>query len=352
MAGIFESSINKADPFSKIKGYEAERVDIAPEDTVESRVQRIIERGGKGQQQEVTRAKQEQARAGLLNTSMAVGAAEGARIQHALPIASQDSSQSLEARIANQLATGKASEFSAGEFNIAGQQERVGQQQLEQQELIGTQNIALAGEEARLISVRDELLAKEARGVALTKAETDALTAATAATEARGVAETKAETDTFVAEAAAKEARGVALTKAETDALTAATAAEEARVVAERKAEQDIILENLNAANTAELTKVQGEFNTTIQASAAAANIYQSHSANITEILNNPKIKPAQKQQLIAKEVELMRGALAIQESIIGMELTDILDFTGGETGGTPPIVGRYGPGGYGPGGV
>jgi len=350
MAGIFESSINKADPFSKIKGYEAERVDIAPEDTVEARVQSIIDRGGKGQQQEVTRAKQEQARAGLLNTSMAVGAAEGARIQHAFPIASQDASQSLEARMANQLATGRASEFSAGEFNVAGQQERIGQQQLEQQELIGTQNIALAGEEARLISVRDELLAKEARGVALTKAETDEVTAATAALEAREVAATKAETDTFVAEAAAKEARGVALTKAETDALAAATAAEEARVVAERKAADDILLEGLTSENAIKLADIQGTFNTQIQASASSANIYDSYSGNVTEILNNPKIKPAQKQQLIDQQLVLMKGALAIQEGITGLDLTDVLNFSGdGTTGGTSPNprVGGYGPGGY-----
>ena len=46
MVGIIQTQINKADPFSDIKGYEAGKVEEDPESSVESRVQSIIDRGG------------------------------------------------------------------------------------------------------------------------------------------------------------------------------------------------------------------------------------------------------------------------------------------------------------------
>ena len=68
---------------------------------------------------EVTRAKQGMNRAGLLNTSMAVGEAEKARYQHALPIAQQDAQAALQAKLANQAEAGRAGEFTASQANIA-----------------------------------------------------------------------------------------------------------------------------------------------------------------------------------------------------------------------------------------
>lgn len=285
MVGIINTAINKEDPFSEVKGYEAERIDIKPENTVEGRVQGIIDRNPKNVQSEVTRAKQAAGRKGLLNTSMAVGDAERARIDTATPIAMQDSSQFLQKDMSNQAASNRANEFTAGEANVAAQQERHGQQQLEN---IHTQTLADI---------------KKSHSQAKTDRANERFSA--------GIAE---------------------------DVATA-------------KAEQDVIMENLDAANAEKLTRVQGEYNERIQASTSAANIYSAHSSNITEILNNPKIKVNQKQQLIAQETQLMENAFAVQDSISSIDLSNILTFSKGDTGGRgnfrPNIGANFGAGGF-----
>lgn len=369
MAGIIQTQINKDDPFSEIKGYEAGRVEEDPESSVESRVQNIIERGGPAVQSEVTRSQQEQNRKGLLSTSMAIGAGERARYDYALPIASQDSSQSLQRRITDASALNRASEFTAGQTNIAGQQERAGQQQLASIAAQSTaeqeRDVALAGltrdrdaalaEEAKVVASnlaltqgerdealariqteRDSLLAEEARGVAGTLAETAAARDASLAEEARAVAAnaalTQSERDSELARIQGE--RDVLLSE-QTQARDTALA-QEAAAVAERKAENDFIMENVDAENAEALTRIQGEFSERLQASASAATIYQAHSSNITDILNNPQIPTSQKQQLIRQQTTLLRGALAIQEGISGIDLSGALNFSGTSSPGIP----------------
>ena len=130
MAGIIQTSINKKNPFGSISGYEAERVELDPEDTVEQRVQSIINREGPALQSEVTRSQQAANRKGVLNTSMAVGEGERARYDYSLPIASQDSAQSLQTKLSNQAEANKAYGFTAEQTNQAAKQERAGQQEL------------------------------------------------------------------------------------------------------------------------------------------------------------------------------------------------------------------------------
>lgn len=260
MVGIINAAINKEDPFSQVKGYEAERIDIRPEDTVEGRVQGIIDRGGKSLQSEVTRAKQAAGRKGLLNTSMSVGAAERARIDTATPIAMQDARQFLERDVYNQAATNLASEYTAGQLNIAAQQERLGQQELE--------------------------------GVAA------------GADVARETAETLAETN-----------------------IEAARVADE----------QAVLIENLDAENANRLADIQGKYNVRQTTSASTGTLYSSYSGNVTEILNNPKIRPDQKQELIAQQTTILENGLAVQAGISEIDLSDLLVFDGGEgTSATP----------------
>ena len=93
--------------------YEAVMGEIAPESTVEGRLSGLLSQ----QSPYMDRARQEGVKAanrrGLLNTSMAVGASQGAAIDRALPIAQQDAATFAEQQFRNQGYSNEAARYLA-----------------------------------------------------------------------------------------------------------------------------------------------------------------------------------------------------------------------------------------------
>lgn len=136
MAGIVATSIDKDDPLKSVAGYEAERVTTGPEDMVENRVAGIIAKNSPLMKQAQTAASKAMNARGLLNSSMAVGAAQDATIRTALPIAQQDAQTSFAGKRANQDASNTAAQVTAGAQTQGALQAHQG---LIQKELQGTQ---------------------------------------------------------------------------------------------------------------------------------------------------------------------------------------------------------------------
>lgn len=88
---------------------------------VEDRIKGIVGENGVLMQQAETIGKQSAAKTGLLNSSMAVGAAQGAVLDKALPIAQQDANTMAAAGQFNAGAKNEMSRFNAGAANEAGQ---------------------------------------------------------------------------------------------------------------------------------------------------------------------------------------------------------------------------------------
>ena len=103
------------------KGYTATNLNVSPESTVQYQLNQIIGNNSPLNQQAETYANQQSNRRGLLNSSMAVGAAQDAVIRNAMPIAQQDAGVYANAGQFNATAQNAASQFGATAFNAAEQ---------------------------------------------------------------------------------------------------------------------------------------------------------------------------------------------------------------------------------------
>jgi hypothetical protein len=88
-----------------------------PTETVQGQIQGIINANSPLMQQAETRAKQSMAPRGLLNSSMAVGAAQGAVLDAAMPIAQTDAGAYRAADLANADMANQANQFGAQQTN-------------------------------------------------------------------------------------------------------------------------------------------------------------------------------------------------------------------------------------------
>lgn len=117
---------------ARATGYNAREGTVDNSMTVEGRLPGLLSRNNPYMQQATTAGLQQAASRGLLNSSMAVGAAEGARINAALPIAQQDAGTFFEQSLRNQADVNRAREFGAAERNTtsrfnAGEVNRAGE---------------------------------------------------------------------------------------------------------------------------------------------------------------------------------------------------------------------------------
>lgn len=133
MAGLLSTNINKDNPLSSVVGYDAEKIALDNDtDTVEGRVNRLIAKDSPLNQRAATRARQAANQGGLLNSSMAVGAAQQAVLDSAMPIAQQDAQTSYAAKAANQSAGNQALATTAQNQTQGALQQLSGEQRLEQ----------------------------------------------------------------------------------------------------------------------------------------------------------------------------------------------------------------------------
>lgn len=95
---------------------------VDPNQTVEARIGGIVKADSPLMQQAATAAKQQANQRGLLNSSMAVGAGQGAVLNAAMPIAQQDASTFANAARYNADALNSMAQFNAGAKNAASTQ--------------------------------------------------------------------------------------------------------------------------------------------------------------------------------------------------------------------------------------
>lgn len=151
MAGVIATQINQQNPLSSVAGYDPERIQMDEDkDTVEGRVRGIIAKNSPLMQSAATRATQQSNSKGLLNSSMAIGDAQRAVYDVALPIASQDASTSFQSKALNQQAGNTALSETARAQTTGALQQRQGQQAVEQIQTQGVISRQLAERQAEL----------------------------------------------------------------------------------------------------------------------------------------------------------------------------------------------------------
>lgn len=92
-------------------------------------------------------------------------------------------------------------------------------------------------------------------------------------------------------------------------------------------AENEFSLQGLRGEQAKQLEEISNKNSQLLQASQSAAQIMSQTSASISNILANPDIPLNQKEQMIAREVQLLENGLAITGAIPNLNLKGLLKF-------------------------
>jgi hypothetical protein len=263
--------------------------------TVEGRVADIIRQGGPLQQLGQTRAAQIASNRGLLNTSMAAGAAQKANIESALPIAQQD----------------------AGFFQQASLQAQRGD--------IDASLQAQRGELEKSLQNRKAEIDKE-------------LTTATADEQVRLVLE-KAKVDTDLRKLTGQLEEDRLRVAGELDAQLAEQRGEIQSNLQELVGSQALQQQGLKGEQSKELVKIEKDYAVLMNTQQTAANIFAQTSNDISAILANPDIPKEAKPGLIKQQMTLLNSSLGVVGGISDMDLTGLLNFNTGLGGGGSPYI-------------
>ena len=263
--------------------YNAQTQDVPTENLSSSRLNAITSQDSPLMQ----RARQEgmllAARRGLQNSSIAAGAAQGAVVDRATPLATQEADLLQGQRLANQNASNTASQFNAGaqtdvsKFNAANTTD------------VSKTNAGLATDTSKL---------NAQLGTDVSKLN----------------AQNATETSRFNSETAAQ--------KAQQDAQ-----AENAMRTAVMNQNAELNKQYLQGSQSIDLATVQAQYQALIQSNASAANLYNTYFQTIAQVMSNTNMDPSRVAQIVG----------SLQQSLVGG--MDFLNAMGGGTapGGTAP---------------
>jgi hypothetical protein len=93
------------------------------------------------------------------------------------------------------------------------------------------------------------------------------------------------------------------------------------------RGQQESLLQALRGAQQTELAGIEAQFKNQMQASASAANYYTNLSSMINETLNSPNMTVDQKQQVVSKQLDLLKMFLPLLGKFSGVDLSQYLQF-------------------------
>ena len=285
--------------------------------TVEGRLKGILDVGSPLQQQAATHAAEAANGRGLLNSSMAIQAGQGAVIASALPIAQQDA-QTFAAAGRHAADT----DNSMAQYNTAAKNQ-------------AAQFGAQAGNVQTLANQQDVNQAGQARAVQANELQRQTL-------QQRQQAETA---NAAAANTATQQDAQRSLT-AQTANLGAAVQQsgqqyEQAVKIAMQNTDQagKLQLQQIDAATRAQLAEMQAKYNVQMQASSSMAGTYQAFMNQLAGVMSNESLDFAGKQAAVNGMTALFDNALGVQANISGLNLGALLG-RGTLLGGAAPAAG------------
>lgn len=334
MAGAISMNLNKDDPMQSMQGYDAEQVTMNDDDSMESRISKIITSGSPLMQSATTSATRAQNRRGTLGSSMHTGAIAAEMVDRAAPIAEVDSGRSLQNKQFNTTNTNDAFRFNADSYNKGASQlsseanalkqiTTSGDQQRQTATTQGAIETSLIGargdQDVRSIGAQGDVqsrLQKERGDIDLKLQTADAATR-TALLNRQGEIDRDLQT--------LRGQQNIEGIEAQTDS--------ESRLAGER-ADYEYLLQQLRGDQSAALQQIEEQSANLRQASQSAAQFFSYHTAAMSQILAEPEISPETKQQLINKQTEMLENGLAVIGAASNLNLTDLLQF------GAPALTG------------
>jgi hypothetical protein len=214
---------------------------------------------------------------GMTNSSIAAGAAMGAMVDRALPLAQQDAAARRNQALYNTDATNRAAEFEAGAFNTK-----------EQANADRTTNVSVANADN---ATKVNLANSEAQNRALMQQAIDAAEA-----QRQHAALT---TQTNISNADAQ------------NRLTETAFSQNAETNRQWMA----------GSQAKELADIQGKYQQLIATNEAASSLYQSHFQSISAAMANDSIPPDRIAQYVRVQQSMLENGLKVIDALNGIDL-------------------------------
>lgn len=307
--------------------YDAVQIELQDSDTVEGRIQGIIARNSPMMQRAETQGLQRAHQRGLLNSSMAIGEAENAVYDHAMPIASQDAATSAQFRALNQGAENTARQFNAG---------NVHDRQMLAQDIEGRSR--LQGEagviESRLIQERGEIERQlqhaegEIRMRLLNRqGSIDRDLQVLRGGQAMSLQRLQGSQSMDLQRLQGSQAMGLQRLQGSQSLSQIAAQGSQNLRLARLDQDTQMSLQRMRGTQAESLARIENANRDRIQASQSASLFYSQTAAAMGDILNNPEIPEAQKQQLIDRQLQLLENGLHVMGGIADMDFGSMLNF-------------------------
>ena len=286
-------------------GIDAEETGLTDEQRVDMELARILEQDSPLMQRARQEAAQAANRRGLQNTSMAMGMAEGALVDRALPMAAQNAQQALQREMENTENRQEASMFTAEQQNRLTELEaQLGQdlnifnaEQLNEAERLGAQ-LRTAIEQGNAKAYNDAAMQ-------LAQLQRDA------------------------------EAQQADIDFKQNQAVADARNALNAQIMDNITQINKQFLTNMGAADVAQ---INGTYNVLIQTNATAGTIWNGALAAMGQLMDDPDMTPAQVAEGLKQIQIMLEGSMNM--------IAEINDYDwGGEVGGIVPGGDTGGPG-------
>jgi hypothetical protein len=284
------------------QGYNANQAattnwNVTAPQTVQSQVQGIIASNSPLMQQAQTGALQQMNQRGLMNSSMAVGAAQDAVIRQALPIAQQDAqtysrSGEFNANAANQMA-----QFNTGAENTA-----------RQFGASASNQASLANQAAQ--NTAAQFTAGASNQAALSNQAAQNTAAQFTAGAANTASQQYAQSLNATVNKMMDQSMQIALANAD--------------------ANTKIELQNIDAQTRKDLAATEAAYKNQMQASASANEIFQQVSKNIADLMANSDLEVDAKQAAVTAQKNYLQSALNVLSTTSGIPgLKNLITFTG-----------------------
>lgn len=274
-----------------------------PGQVVANRVRDILAEDSPLMQQAQTRALQQQNARGTRNSSMAIGAAQAAMIDAALPIAQQDaqtSAQRAQFNAGNRTEVSKANAqlfTDVSKFNV--------ENALKAGVINQEQANAIAQFNASQVNRASEFTAASANDMA--KFNADALLKAGIINQEQANAMSR-----FNAE----QANELAKFELQNDTDIAKFNASESNAIKKLA---------LDSGTRVELANIEAGYKTLMQANASAGDLYKQMLLNITNIMSNPNMDGEAKRIAAQQQMNLLNNGLGVIGTMTNLDLGDLL---------------------------
>lgn len=306
---------------------EAVTREVKPEETVQHLLAKILDENSPLLQRARSKALETMNTRGLLNSSMAVGAAQAALYDVARPIAEFDANVYGQAARDNQNFLNQIAMFNASEanrmtmFNVdsvnkarafeADAANRVAMFNAEQMNAQARFN-ADAYNRAQMFN------AQEVNAASRFTAEQANLAARFNAEQANINARAQADL-TFRADLANADARNSILKQNLDNAFKAAISASDSATRIE--------MQKLQTASQIEVAQIEARYKAELQASAAAATLMQQAMTSAANIAQNPDMPNAAKNAAIQQQLDMAKTGMRVSSAITTLNINELFDY-------------------------